>query len=117
MTRQPHNGSSILQSLSTHSGYAVRVAWFFQAMADKLSANSHKRGWDECSVGYLRTRLAQEVCELRRAIDRRAPAEAITKECADVANFAMMIADVYREDEARRTEHNRIASLAEKAGL
>lgn len=80
-------------------GAAVRpeVAAFAAAMETELRANARKGHWGNCDVGYLRRRLAQEVKELREAIDRGEPASRILSEAADVANFAMMIADVYEE--------------------
>ncbi len=94
-------GSKILQALDT-TGYGPRIAGFFQAMVAKLDANSHKRGWEHCEYQYLSMRLTQEREELRRAIERGAPVEEVIREAADVANFAMMVADVYRADYARR---------------
>jgi NTP pyrophosphatase (non-canonical NTP hydrolase) len=80
----------------------ISVDRFANAMRKELDANSHKRGWEECEVGYLRTRLHQEVAELMRAIDGSESPERVLSECADVANFAMMISERYaalRKDE------------------
>jgi NTP pyrophosphatase (non-canonical NTP hydrolase) len=66
-------------------------------MQRALNDNDHKDGWDECSLGYLFGRLGEEVQELKeamQAIDR--DPELIVSEAADVANFAMMIADNVR---------------------
>jgi NTP pyrophosphatase (non-canonical NTP hydrolase) len=70
------------------------VAAFALAMEDKLRQNDHKGGWDDCSKQYMAMRLTQEREELRDAIARGAPPEEILKEAADVANFAMMVADL-----------------------
>lgn len=78
---------------------AVRdeVVWFASRMEAKLRKNDHKSHWSYLSVGQLRRRLAQEFAELKRAIDREASAAEIIDEAADVANFAMMIADHMKE--------------------
>lgn len=70
------------------------VAAFALAMEDKLRQNDHKGGWDDCSKQYLAMRLTQEREELRSAIARGDPPEDIMKEAADIANFAMMVADL-----------------------
>lgn len=79
------------------------LLWFVEAMNNKLLANQHKRHWTDrdTKLGYLRMRLKQEVGELCSVLDRNPKAgrgrrtwvEDVTSECADVANFAMMIAD------------------------
>jgi NTP pyrophosphatase (non-canonical NTP hydrolase) len=77
------------------SRHRKSVDAFAAAMNAELDANAHKGGWNECDVGYLRTRLHQEVAELCRAIDRRESSERVLSECADVANFAMMVSERY----------------------
>ena len=90
------SGSQILRSLDV-TGYGPRIAWFFRAMVQKLDENDHKADWrGSADVGYFRKRIAQELEELKRAIDRGASPEDVAREAADVANFAMMIADMYR---------------------
>lgn len=64
------------------------VAAFAEAMELKLRENDHKGHWRYCSGTYLFNRLRGEVNELSRA-----PADQRLAEAADVANFAMMIAD------------------------
>lgn len=74
------------------------VLAFAKRMEAKLDLNRHKgdrEGWIDDSARALLKRLREETKELARALDgaesrrERAPDEA-----ADVANFAMMIADV-----------------------
>ena len=77
--------------------YANLIAWFTLAMAGKLSDNSHKGGWRGCTRRYLLRRLGQEKAELERAIKRGATKAEVIAEAADVANFAMMLADTYEE--------------------
>ena len=70
-------------------------------MFDELIENRAKGGWDHCNIGWLITRMDEELHELKNAVDVRNWKEAIT-ECADVANFAMMVAEriqaVHKDD-------------------
>lgn len=72
------------------------LAWFANAMQKELDNNSHKGGWSSMSQQWLLRRLRQETKELERAI---AKGKNVVEEAADVANFAMMIADNYAESE------------------
>lgn len=71
----------------------MTVMQFAVKMEEKLSANDHKSGWEGMSYKMLINRMRQEIKELERAIKLKLPAKEIQYECADVANFAMMIAD------------------------
>lgn len=67
---------------------------FGKHMKSRLHANRSKGGWKGYSTRYLVTRLKEEVTELENALDATPRyKDHITKEAADVANFAMMIAD------------------------
>jgi len=80
--------------------YGLELARFQLDMARKLEMNSHKNHWSESTVRWLRNRLRQEIVELGKALDDRTPGtriDNVVSECADVANFAMMIADNVRE--------------------
>ena len=80
------------------------VQLFSEAMEERLRANDHKGGWDECGTPWLLKRLRDEVNELAGVVNAepipyRGGALAVWRgnalhEAADVANFAMMIADV-----------------------
>jgi len=70
----------------------MSLLWFAREMEKKLEVNSDKEGWCFCSLQYLSMRLTQEKKELARAIKKK-DKKRIIEECADVANFAMMIAD------------------------
>jgi len=72
---------------------------FSLAMEEKLDENDDKGHWDGCTEAWLLNRLKQETGELRRAIKKNKPALEVLREAADVANFAMMIADVYGSKE------------------
>lgn len=61
--------------------------------------NVAKGGWDACHPMELLRLLEVEVKELRAALSHLSPnREDVISECADVANFAAMIADVIRSD-------------------
>ena len=68
------------------------VAWFSEQMEAKLAKNDHKGGWGNCELQYLSKRLTDERKELYEAIKSK-DSEKIIAECADIANFALMIAD------------------------
>jgi len=86
-----------------------RFAW---AMEMKLRKNDHKGGWRDCDFDYLETRIREELAELGMELMRyqialhsadevtlaQQLAEKVQLEAADVANFAMMIADNARRE-------------------
>jgi len=72
---------------------------FKRQMLRKLGDNTQKKHWLEMSYWYLFRRMEQEMKELERLLlDEKIPHKhkKVTLECADVANFAMMIADKAR---------------------
>ena len=77
------------------------VLRFAKQMEKVLKENDHKQHWSNCSVGYLLGRAGDELGELRRAIKSKDP-QKIKKEATDLANFAMMIADVGGKYEPRQ---------------
>lgn len=89
------------------------LAMFAIAMEARLRANDHKGGWGDCQYRFLFRRLLEEAEELREATGIHCSAcghnpgkkdgRDIRDEAADVANFAMMIADVAI---ARRKRHD-----------
>lgn len=77
------------------------VLWFAGRMQEKLRLHDKDRGegWKACTDKWLLMRLKQEVLELEHVIscdNQEMPgrARAAIGECADIGNFAMMIADV-----------------------
>jgi len=66
------------------------VRWFAERMETRLRVNDYTRQWKEKSFDYLLERLFEEAFELEKSGEE--PGEAID-DAADVANFAMMIAD------------------------
>lgn len=89
-------------------GLRPEVLAFACLMAAKLRENDHKGGWQYTPTNYLAARLGEEAAELNALlIEARTdiaspPSSALNREerikvgreAADVANFAMMIADV-----------------------
>ncbi len=80
------------------------LVYFVHEMERELRRNDHKAGWGDDSRRTLFKRLQEEVDELRVALGLCCPrcrrnasskskAGVIRSGAADVANFAMMIAD------------------------
>lgn len=66
---------------------------FIKNMRKKLRENDCKFGWGQCKISYLLLRLNEEAGELIKEYLSLSPNNlAIQEECADIANFAMMIA-------------------------
>lgn len=74
------------------------VVRFAEAMEAKLKVHDDRPGWEGDDPEALYDRLIDELKELREAMDRRSEDVTVdvSGECADVANFAMMIFDVTR---------------------
>ena len=71
---------------------------FAVIMQKKLEANAGKGGWEDCSFEYLVKRAKEELTEVENAITQNKSCHVVQKECADVANFMMMIADNYERE-------------------
>lgn len=81
------------------------VLAFARQMEGKLDQNRHKgnrEGWLKDAPIDLLARLVEEVVELQHAIDRGWPTDDVDGEAADVANFALMVADAYRHRNGSR---------------
>ena len=78
--------------MRNHDDDRAAVARFSESMCYKLFKNLDKNGWKHMSLFHLLKLLKEEVAELEYAI-KNEPAAAIINEAADVANYAMMIAD------------------------
>ena len=77
------------------------VAAFARLMERELRANDHKGGWKAWQTVSALVRLREETDELATALLRNESPSVIGEEAADIANFAMMIADMagaLRED-------------------
>jgi len=71
------------------------VRWFARQMEARLLANDHKGGWRDCPIEQLLYRINDEYIELLELVKTQpSNIPAIISECADVANFAMMVAEV-----------------------
>ncbi len=71
------------------------VARFARSMEVVLKQNDRKGGWSNLSKNSMFNSLTSEVFELHEAIIKGQLGPEITKECCDIANYAMMIADRY----------------------
>jgi NTP pyrophosphatase (non-canonical NTP hydrolase) len=89
------NVAFFAQQLNPIPSPREELHWFIQEMEKKLEANDHKGGWENCTNGYLCNRLKEECVELFKEISYQGPN--IVNEAADVANIAMMIADIARK--------------------
>ena len=75
------------------------VSDFAKIMEEKLQENEHKGGWDNCDNDFLFNRLLQEMTELHESLaelkitkgNGKGIARETMRECADVADFSMMI--------------------------
>lgn len=70
-----------------------------KCMAKKLKDNVDKGDWDKCDDAYLTSRLLQETAELVLSLSGDGLPK-IARESADVSNFAMMLADKRRRENA-----------------
>lgn len=82
-------------------GWRPEVVAFATLMEQQLRANDHKgrAGWKHDAAGALFDHVVEEVRELQQALtawpcDTQAYRTNIGKEAADLANMAMMVADV-----------------------
>ena len=69
------------------------VVRFSRQMERTLRLHDHKRHWRTLMPYQLQHRLEREVEELDAALDGT-DRKAVVRECTDVANYAMMIADL-----------------------
>lgn len=69
------------------------VLAFAKVMEQKLRENEHKGGWRNDSTWALLARLREEVGEMYDVLSSPIDPVVVGREAADVANFAMMIAD------------------------
>ena len=81
------------------------VKQFAKQMEIKLRENDHKGGWSNCRLKDLWGMIGIEIHELLWELHEcnvnsisenitKNGAQKITRECADIANFAMMISDI-----------------------
>lgn len=76
-----------------------KVLQFSGVMIEKLTKNNHKPGWKYESLQALIGRMKDEVEELEKTVTdspSRGYRNRIILEAADIANYAMMVADIAR---------------------
>jgi len=84
------------------------VKWFAEQMEKILKENDGKDHWSSYSLGHLFGLLNEEVGELESSIPSNdglltpRALDEIIKECGDVSNFSMMIADNAKRLKAKR---------------
>ena len=78
-----------------------RIKLFVEAMVYKLYKNADKGAWEDLDIDDAFARLREETVELEEAIDRSSNIE-IMMEAADIANFAMIVADIATDKGQRR---------------
>ena len=96
--------------------FEKELAAFAQVMRDKLNENQHKSTWKNEDYRWLFRRLEMEVEELRKEIahpHESTPRE-IAREAADVACFAMMIADVFGGLPETHSQQEQLAATQQK---
>lgn len=90
------------------------VQWFATVMEVNLRGNDHKGGWEEEPFQYFVDRMKDEMEEIEEAMVGTCKSDMMdaVNECADLANFAMMLAEnahkkamEWEEEEAE--EHDR----------
>lgn len=73
----------------------IEVKVFAELMEAQLARHDDRPGWKSESPDYLFSRFLQEVQELHDAMLHRFSSRTeVVEKAANVANFAMMIADV-----------------------
>ena len=87
-----------------------RLDLFIEMMKEQFRANSHKGDWRERTVhhpggtdepvttAHALMRLEEELRELRLAVETGQEPGVVFREAADVANFALIVADLYAID-------------------
>ncbi|WP_243765414.1 hypothetical protein [Bacillus arachidis] len=75
------------------------VKWFAGHMVSKLQENEYKTGWTDCTVDFLSSQIQKNLNELN-SMFQELPSNYsvfsanVIRQCSDIANYAMMIADI-----------------------
>lgn len=70
------------------------IVWFSKEMEAKLKKYDSKGGWEDLTTVHLLGRIKDELKELEEEFENDfIDITAAVRECADIANFCMMIAD------------------------
>ncbi|RUT48563.1 hypothetical protein EJP82_01060 [Paenibacillus anaericanus] len=65
------------------------VYGFAKTMEEQLRANENKGGWSNCTNQFLSRQLDKNIAKLYKCTSH----EEFRRRCANIANFAMMLAD------------------------
>lgn len=77
----------------------TEVGEFSAEMEKQLQANEHKGGWQDCTNEYLAGKLKKNLSKMEGCISH----SEFRRRCANIANFAMMLADNDRREELKRS--------------
>ncbi|AOZ91598.1 hypothetical protein [Paenibacillus crassostreae] len=96
-------GTEFIESIGNRYGLKLgevrtEIAEFSEEMEKQLKANVHKGGWENYTYQYLRNELEKN---FRKLMKRTSHSE-FRRRCANIANFAMMLADNDRREERER---------------
>lgn len=69
------------------------VAEHAERMEARLKEHEDKGGWAESTFRFLMNELEEHVEDLEYALFEQGVQGSVQDECADISNFAMMIAD------------------------
>jgi hypothetical protein len=90
------------------------VQWFATVMEVVLRENDHKGGWENDQFQYFVDRMKEEMGEIELAMAGTCQSDLmdVVNECADLANFAMMLAENAHKkamewDDEEAEEHGR----------
>lgn len=72
------------------------VKWFAEQMELTLRKHDDRSGWDNCLIEWLTGRLICETSELILDTVNNHSVATLIKDCTNIANFAMIIADNLR---------------------
>lgn len=101
--------------INVHSSctqYTQDIKRFVDAMLYKLEINAHKGRWTEDTINIAMDKLRTEVQELHEAINSEGcNVVKVMLECADVANYALIVASMVIEREAPHV-NNRVRGAA-----
>lgn len=78
-------------------GAEPEIKLFFDAMVHKLGKNVHKGKWQDLDLQATIRKLKEEVAELEAAVEIGNTVDIIL-EAADIANFALMAANIAVRD-------------------
>ena len=78
---------------------------FVAYMRTKMELNADKPvHWSELDIPTLVAKLDEEVAELKGLLATNAPGIEVLSECADISNFSMFLAFLYKFREAKNAK-------------